>query len=71
MKRLSPCPRCSKSVRIFTYIVEGEPNPYEVSCEPFPTLAGIFRLVDLVSNRVELADPSTGQFVAHVCGGTQ
>jgi hypothetical protein len=71
MKRLSTCHRCRKSVRVFTFVVEGEPGGYEVTCEPFPQLGGIFRLVDLISNRVELADPSPSHFSAHTCGEAQ
>lgn len=66
MKRISPCPKCGKSVRIFQIEVVGE-GTFEVTCDPLPVIDGIIKPIDLVSNRAVVYPSAPGQYAQHWC----
>lgn len=66
MKKLSICSRCKKPTR--TFRIEVAEDEYTVVCDAMPVLQGIFRITDLVTNTIEVADPAPYQYQAHHCG---
>lgn len=64
-KKTSPCPWCKKPVRLFG--IKVAEDLLEIPCDPLPTLQGTFKLVDLVSNVVEVVDPAPYQYQHHQC----
>lgn len=65
MKKVSTCSRCKKPTRVFR--IEVAEDEYSVVCDAMPTLQGIFKLVDLVTNTVEVCDVAPYQYQAHHC----
>jgi hypothetical protein len=64
-KHTKPCLKCKKPVKVFQVEVAG--SPYYIDVDPMPTLQGVVKVIDLVSNEAVITEAAPFQYTPHKC----